>query len=53
MVVRPKFKSRQGGDFIQNGEEVILESSKDNYFLDVAPDLPYYLNHFRIDMEKS
>lgn len=53
MRIHPKFKSRQGGDFIQDGDEIILESSKENYYLDIAPDLPYYLNHFHIDIEKS
>lgn len=53
MKVHSKFKSRKFGDVVQNGDEILLESSKGNYFLDVANDIPYYLNNFLIDLKKD
>lgn len=53
ITIHPKFKSRQGGDFIHDGEVVILESSNSDYYLDIAPDIDHYLNDFDINLEKS
>lgn len=53
MKVHSKFKSRKFGDVLQNGDEVLFEASKPNYFLDVANDIPYYLNNFLIDLKKD
>lgn len=53
MSIHSKFKSRKIGDVVQNGDEILLESAKGNYYLDVANDIPYYLNNFLIDLKKD
>lgn len=53
LTIHSKFKSRKGGDIVQNFDEIILESSKKEYYLDVASDKPYYLNDYLIDLEKN
>lgn len=53
LTIHSKFKSRKNGDIVQNFDEIILESSKSDYYLDVANDKPYYLNDYLIDLEKN
>jgi hypothetical protein len=53
LTIHSKFKSRKWGDIVQNFDEIILESSKKDYYLDVASDKPYYLNDYLIDLEKN
>ena len=53
MKIHSKFKSRTNGDVVQTGDEILLESTKSEYYLDVANDVPYYLNNFQVDLNKD
>jgi hypothetical protein len=39
-----KYKSKQLANCIMDGDEIIIESSMKDYFLDVAEDRPHFLN---------
>jgi Inositol 1,4,5-trisphosphate/ryanodine receptor len=45
-TIRPKFKSRKNGDTVINFDDVILESKEGQYNLDIAEDLPYFINDY-------
>lgn len=52
--VLPKYKSRKIGEQIQILDELIFENILNpNYFLDMAPDLPHYLNNFSLRLPEN
>lgn len=48
-----KYKSKQLANCILDGDEIIIESSMKDYYLDVADDRPHFLNDMQIDLDKN